>query len=166
MIVFFQCTSFVGKTHGRDDVIKMISLFIMDEKIPPKDIIIVRVSSFPNEKDYLIVMTGFDPNMPIGKNKSDKDFGQYKYKGYVLSFVTENGIDISSILKNKDLEKISDSSFVNQNDADINYDPITMKFYVNDNFEYTKPFYNTKLEIKWDKDVKKFLKKSKMTVNN
>ncbi len=143
VLVIFSFQSLKSqKFQNSEDILKLVDLFISEEKVPKDHIIVIRISTFPNEINYLTVIYDFNPTMYLGFNNFDTHFGQYLYKNYQLSYMAENGIDITPILKNKKLKKISDLSYTNENGIICEYDPASLHILVDNNFYYKKSFHN------------------------
>lgn len=150
-----QCSRIKYSTNSNS--LKLIDLFVDKEKIDTdKQVLLMRFSKFPNQSNYLVELTAVNPEMYLDLNNTDKDLGTYYYKNFKISFTAEKEINTDPLLNN--LKQISKEGFVNKNGATINYDPVTWKFYVDNNFRYISPFHNTNDQVKWDKEVRKYLK--------
>ena len=82
-------------------------------------------------------------------------------KEWIFSIFTSNGICIEPT-KWKNFVKTSNNSFSNENNLNINYDPETLKFYVDKNLTYIKQFHNDRIETEVEMQIKNFLKKNQV----
>lgn len=155
LLLFIQCLSMRTKSNNFTEI---IDFFISQNSISTNNIIIIRLSSFPQEKNILTVFYDFNPIMSVGKNENDIDFGQYKYKNYTISFVAENGIDLAPITNNPQFNKISEESFINENGKSWNYNPKTLSVFFDRNFKYIEPLQNGVNILEIDEKIKNHLK--------
>lgn len=160
LLFFLGCISTKNLTQKENDIQKIIDFFIEQTNVSNKEIIL-NLHYTPWEDDlYSVVIVAFDKDMPINKvEKGNIDYGRYKYKGMNISISTSSEIYIEPT-KWKNFVKISNSSFSNENNMNINYDPETLKFYVDKNLNYVKQFHNDRIETEVEVQIKNFLKEN------
>lgn len=158
IFLFTQCTTSHKVTASRCNIEKMLTFFVSENKIENKEnlILLIEFNNFPQkEKNYLVTFTAFDKNKFLGKNDDLEYHGFYNQDGYNITIVGKKNIPLEKV--SSCFSKTSQEFFYNENGEIDNYDPETMKFYVDKNFKYVQSFYNTKDEIVKSKKIKKYL---------
>ncbi|WP_131701449.1 hypothetical protein [Chryseobacterium sp. FH2] len=127
---------------------EILHQFIKDENIVKNDneILILGIQKYFYEPNYYLVsIMNFDKSQYLGNQPNLQYLGTYDYEGLELSIILQQGIKYSNL--EYCFNKKSENYFYNEKSEVSEYDPITWKFYVDEKFNYVKPFYNGKDEI-------------------